>query len=73
MNQKKMTLAMAAIVATVAITATAFAIPQQQAFAWGHHNHHNNTIKVDQQINQANFCSNSICANDANNDVDVHR
>ena len=70
-----MTLAMAAIVAAVALTATAFAIPQQQAFAWGHHNHnhHGNTIKVDQQINQANFCSDSLCVNDANNDVDIHR
>jgi hypothetical protein len=74
MNHKNMTLAIAAIVAAVAMTAVAFAIPQQ-AFAWGHHNHnHGNSVKVDQQINQANFCSNqSFCQNDASNDADIDR
>jgi len=72
MNHKNTTLAIAAIVAAVAMTTAAFAIPQQ-AFAWGHHNHNSNSIKVDQQISQANFCTNSICANDASNDVDIDR
>jgi hypothetical protein len=60
MNHKKMILAIAAIVAAVTLTATSFAIPQQQALAWGHHNHHknhSNSIKVDQQINQLNQCT----------------
>ena len=71
MNHKNTTLAIAAIIATVAMTAVAFAVPQQ-AFAWGHNHNHGNSIKVDQQISQANFCSNSICANDASNDADIH-
>ena len=76
MNHKNMTLAIAAIVAAVAMTAVAFAIPQQ-ALAYGHHNNNNhnngNSIKVDQQISQANFCSNSTCVNDASNSADIHR
>ncbi len=60
--------------AVAALTAFAFAetLPQQQAFAGGYHdhnhNHHNNGLKVDQQINQANFCDNGAqCINDAQN------
>ena len=72
MNYKNMTLAIAAIVAAVAMTAAAFAIPQQ-ALAYGHHNHNNgNSIKVDQRISQANFCSNSTCANSVSNSADIH-
>ena len=56
MNHKNATLAIAAIVAAVAMTAVAFAIPQQ-ASAYGHHNHNSNSIKVDQQINQLNACT----------------
>jgi len=77
MNHKKMTLAIAAIVAAVAMTAVAFAIPQQ-ALAYGHHNHHNhnnsNRIDVSQDINQANVCTNSsFCLNDGSNDASIHR
>jgi len=73
MNHKNTTLAIAAIVAAVALTAVAFALPQQ-ALAWGHYHNHGNIIKVDQQINQANFCTNqSLCKNDASNDADIHR
>jgi len=54
------TLAIVAFVAATALTAIPFAIPQQ-ALAGGHqykHNNHNsNSIKVDQQISQANFCN----------------
>jgi hypothetical protein len=56
MNHKNTTLAIAAIVAVAAMTAMAFAIPQQ-ALAYRHHNHNSNSIKVDQQISQANVCS----------------
>jgi hypothetical protein len=49
------TLAIVAIVAASTLTAVAFAIPQQ-ALAYKHH-HHNNHIKVDQQINQLNNCT----------------
>jgi hypothetical protein len=41
-----------------ALTGVAFAIPQQ-VMAGGHghgHKHNSNGIKVDQQINQANYC-----------------
>jgi hypothetical protein len=78
MNHKNMTLAIAAIVAAVAMTAAAFALPQQ-VLAYGHHNnnnHHNNgnSIKVDQQISQANFCTNqSFCDNQADNQADIHK
>ena len=73
MNHKNATLAIAAIVAAVAITAVAFAVPQQ-ALAGGHNHNHGNSIKVDQQVDQANVCTNSsFCQNDANNDADIHR
>jgi hypothetical protein len=54
------TLAIVAIVAATALTAIPFAVPQQ-ALAGGHHykhnNHNSNSLKVDQQISQANFCN----------------
>jgi hypothetical protein len=60
MNHKHMTLAIVAIVAATALAAIPFAVPQQ-ALAGGNHykhnNHNSNSIKVDQQINQANFCN----------------
>jgi len=53
-----LTLSIAAIVAAMALTAVAFAIPQQALAHYRHHNNHNsNTIKVDQQVNQQNSCS----------------
>ena len=70
MNHKA-SLAIAAIVAAVAITAVAFAVPQQ---ALAHYAHHSNSIKVDQQIKQLNACTNSSsCQNDASNDADIYR
>ena len=73
MNHKNTTLALAAIVAAVAVTGVAFAVPQQ-ALAGGHHNHNNgNSIKVNQNISELNACSDSICVNDASNDADIHR
>ncbi len=59
------TLGIVAIVAAMTLTAVAFAIPQQ-ALAYRHHNH-NNSIKVDQQINQLNNCTRALCDNQANN------
>jgi len=70
MNHKNTTLALAAIVAAVAMTAVVFAIPQQ-ALAYGHH--HNNSIKVSQDISQLNACSNSTCVNSGSNSVDIDR
>jgi hypothetical protein len=63
------TLGIVAIVAAMTLTAVAFAIPQQ-ALAYRHHNNHynhNNSLKVDQQINQLNNCTTAICDNQANN------
>ena len=71
MNHKNTTLAIAAIVAAIALTAVAFAIPQQ-ALAYGHQHNHN-IVKVNQNISQLNACSDSICVNDASNDADIHR
>lgn len=72
MNHKKLTLGLVAIVAAVALSASAFAIPQQ-AFAHKYH-HHNNGTDVDQQINQLNACTNSSsCTNEALNNVDIDR
>jgi hypothetical protein len=63
----------AAIVAAVAITAVAFAIPQQD-LARGHHHNNSNSIKVSQDISQANLCSNnSFCLNQGNNSADINR
>ncbi len=57
MNHSRMTLAIAAMVTAAALATVAFAVPQQaMAYRHSHHNNNNN-IKVDQQINQANFCS----------------
>jgi hypothetical protein len=74
MNYKNTTLGIAAIVAAVAITAVAFAVPQQ-ALAYGHHHHNNsNSIKVNQDVSQINSCANfTVCANDAHNSADIHR
>lgn len=72
MNDKNTTLAIAAIVAVLAVTAVAFAIPQQ-ALEYEHHNHnHSNSIRISQDISQANLCSNSTCLNDASDDADIH-
>ena len=73
MNHKNTTLAIAAIIAAVAMTAGAFAIPQQAFAHYGHHNHNSNSIDVSQTISQANICSNSTCLNDASNSADIHR
>ncbi len=59
MNHKALVIAPIVAVAAIAMTAVAFAIPQQ-AFAWGHHNHNSDSIKVDQQINQLNNCSSPL-------------
>jgi hypothetical protein len=72
MNHKYAILGIAAIVATIAVTAAVFAAPQQ-AFAHKHYNH-NNGIKVDQSIDQANLCSNNtVCLNNGNNSADISR
>jgi hypothetical protein len=73
MYHKNMTLAIAAIVAAVAITAVEFAIPQQ-ALAYGHHHNNSNSIKVSQDITQLNQCTNSsLCVNTADNSADIDR
>ena len=79
MNHSKTTLAFAAMVAVVAMSAAALAIPQQ-ASAYGHHNHnhnhnhHGNSIRVSQDVSQVNVCSNfTDCLNDAHNSADIHR
>jgi hypothetical protein len=73
MNHKNTTLALAAIVAAVAMTAVGFAVPQQAFAHYGHHSHNSNSIDVSQSISQANICSNSTCLNDASNDADIDR
>lgn len=85
---KSTTLAIAAIAATMALTAATLTIPQQ-ALAWGHHHHHHhhdNGIKIDQQVNQLNVCSGqapdhielvrasgTLCVNEANNNADIQK
>ena len=73
MNHKNTTLAIAAIVAAVAMTAGAFAMPQQAFAHYGHHNHNGKSISVDQNTTQLNFCDKSLCANQADNSADIHR
>jgi hypothetical protein len=69
MNHSKMMLTITAIVAAAALVTVAFAAPQQ-VMAYRHHHHHNDnhkSIKVDQQVNQENSCTDSVCANDGQN------
>ena len=75
MNHKVLAIAPIVVVAALALTAVGFAIPQQAFASYGHHHHHhNNSINVDQDISQLNVCSNdTICANTATNDADIHR
>jgi hypothetical protein len=73
MNQKNTTLAIVSIVAAVAMTAAAFAIPQQSFAHYGHHYHNSNSVDVSQDISQANLCSNSTCLNNASNSADIDR
>jgi hypothetical protein len=75
MNHKYITLWVAVIVAAVAVTAVGFAAPQQALAHYSHHHHHSDSgIKVDQQINQANLCSNnSLCLNNGNNTANIDR
>jgi hypothetical protein len=73
MNHKYITLGIAVIVAAVAVTAIGFAAPQQALAHYSHHHHHDSGIKVDQQINQANLCSNSLCLNNGNNTANIDR
>ena len=77
MYHKNTTVAFAAIVAAVALTAVAFAVPQLALAGGYHHHNHNsnsNSIKVVQQINQLNACTNSsFCQNNGSNDAQIHR
>jgi hypothetical protein len=57
MNHKNTSLAIVAIVAAVALTGVAIAVPQQVLAYRHHHNHNTNSIRVDQQIGQANVCT----------------
>jgi hypothetical protein len=58
MNHVKITLTITAIVAAATLATIAFAVPQQvMAGGYGHRHHNSNSIRVDQQVNQANICS----------------
>ena len=84
MNHSRMTLAITAIVAAAALATVALAVPQQ-AMAYRHSHHHDNSIKVDQQVNQQNQCSgqpkewvmsvppgsNTVCVNEGSNNADI--
>ena len=73
MNHKYVILGIATIIAAVAVNAVGFALPQQALAHYSHHHHNNNGIKINQDISQANFCNQSLCANNANNNVDIDR
>jgi len=80
-HRSTMLKATAMLVAAIAVTGiAAMAIPQQ-VLAGGHH--HNNGIKVNQSVNQANACpppplvwladesQSTICVNSGNNNADI--
>ena len=72
MNHRHMTFALASIVAVVAVTSVGLVVPQQ-ALAY-HHHHNNNGIKVNQNITQANLCSdNTVCVNEGSNSADIDK
>jgi len=66
MNHKNTTLAIIAIVAALALSGVAFAVPQQ-VLAYKHHHNHN-SIKVDQQTSQANVCTGASSADTGTDD-----
>ena len=71
MNHRHMTFALAAIVAVVAVTSVGSVVPQQ---ALAYHLHNNNGIKVNQNITQANLCSdNTVCVNEGSNSADIDK
>ena len=74
MKHRYATLGITAIVATIAITGVGFSIAQPAFAHYGHHNnnHNRNSIDVDQQINQLNACSHSLCINTGTNNATVH-
>jgi hypothetical protein len=74
MKHRYTTLAITAIVATIAITAVGFGIAQPAFAHYGQHNnnHNRNSIDIDQQINQLNACSHSLCINTGTNNATVH-
>ena len=73
MNHKKTALSIGTIVAGEQWLQK-HSLSLQQAFAYQHHNHNNsNSIKVSQDITQANVCSNSACINGVSNSTDIHR
>jgi hypothetical protein len=87
MNHSRMTLAITAIIAAAALATVALAVPQQ-AMAYRHSHHHDNSIKVDQQVNQENQCTgqspevtwlettppgSTVCVNQGNNNAEIHR
>ena len=73
MNHKNTSLAIVAIIAAVAMTAAAFAIPQQVQ-AGGHNHNHGSSIEVSQNTSQINACTNNAtCVNSASNSADIHR
>ena len=73
MNHQKTTLAIVGIIAAVAMTAAAFAIPQQ-VLAGGHHHNHGSNIEVSQNTSQINACTNNAtCVNSASNSADINR
>jgi hypothetical protein len=62
------------LIAAVAIAISALMIPGTPlAFASHHHyhHHHHNSVKIHQEINQANACDQSDCQNNAQNDAQV--
>jgi hypothetical protein len=71
------TIAIAAILSAAVLTSLgASELPQHQAFAHhGHYRHHNNTIPVNQDVNQLDNCTSDVaqCANNANNQLDLPR
>jgi hypothetical protein len=69
LNQR-MTLAITAIVAAAALATVAFAAPQQVMA--GGHQQHNKGIRVNQEINQLNACTNqAYCVNLAENQAHI--
>jgi len=63
------------VIAAVAIAIGAMMVPGAPlAFAYHHHHHHHhhhNSVKIHQEISQANVCSDSSCSNDASNSASV--
>ena len=75
MNMNRTTTLILALIAVTGLSTTAYAVPEQQALAWGGGFGGGCGFGcggfIVQKINQENTCTNAICINEAENRANV--